>query len=415
MGIITITELLKMSGLTSKLKICMLSTLYLRYIHDTRGLMVSEINRNLLKESINVSVVAPNDCGYKTFEMIDGIKVYRFNYFWPKRLQKLAYDSGIPTNLAVSFLAKLQVPPFTISFLFKTLKIAKGCDIIHAQWIFSAFIGLLAKKIIRKPVVVSVRRVNNNGLMRFVNKYVLKNADFVIFNSSYTMKESLKIKRPKMYEVIHNSIDTNKFRLLKTDLKTKLGLKDKVILFSMGLFVEKKGFLYLIKAMSEIIKRHKNIILLLGGQGKEEKHLKDLVKKLNLNNYIRFLGKISADKTPYFYNICDVFILPSIVDTKGETETLGVVLLEAMACGKPIVTTNIGGIPDVITRECGFLVEQKNPKKLAEKIDYLLSNKKVRDKMGINGRKRIEANFKWSREGKKIIDIYQNIRKRRLQ
>ncbi len=388
-----------------KLKICMLSTMYLRYKNDTRGLMVSEINRNLVQNNIEVSVVAPNDYNYKNFEVLDNVKINRFNYFWPKNLQKLAYGSGIPTNIRQSFLAKIQVPFFALSFLLKTLKIAKKYDIIHAQWIFSGFIGLIAKKIIKKPIIVTVRRVNNKGFMKYINNYVLKNADYVIFNSSYTMRKSLVIKKPKKYSIIHNSIDTEKFKPIKTNLRKRLSLENKKILFSLGLLVEKKGFPYLIRALPEILKKHKNTVLLIGGSGKEEQNLKDLVKELNLEKEVKFLGTISADKTAAFYNICDIFVLPSIIDSKGETETLGVVLLEALACGKPVIATNVGGIPDVVTNDVGVLIEQKNSKQLEKAIINLLSKPKHYKKC----RERIKNNFSDNQVFIKMNKVYEKI------
>ena len=389
----------------------MLSTMYLRYKSDTRGLMVWEINRNLLQKGINIDVVAPGDANYKAFEVIDNVKIHRFTYFFQRNLQKLAYGAGIPTNLRKSFLAKLQVPFFALSFLIKTIRIAKKCDLIHAQWIATGFIGLLAKKFVKKKVIVTVRRVAKTGFMNYVNKYVLKNADYVIFNSNYTMRESLKIARPKAYSTIWNPINCKKFRPdIKSNLKRELKLEGKRIIFSMGLLVEKKGFSYLIKAIQEVIKYNKNVVLVIGGHGTEESNLKKLVRKLNLEKHVIFVGKISSDKTPLFYNVADIFVLPSIVDRNGETETLGVVLLEAMACEKPVIASRVGGIPDIITKECGILVKQKDPSQLSKSIIKLLGNSRLRNKMGKKGRKRIESNFIWGKTGSKMLEIYEKMK-----
>ncbi|MBD3310418.1 glycosyltransferase [Candidatus Woesearchaeota archaeon] len=392
-----------------KIKVCMLSTMYLRYRNDTRGLMVFETNRNLLKQGIDVSVVAPNDQGCKSFEVMDGVQIYRFSYFLPKKLQKLAYGSGIPTNLRKSVLAKLQIVPFFLAFLMKTIKVSRKCDIIHCQWIASGFIGLLAGKFTKKPVVVTVRRVGRRGIMKMINRYVLKRADYVIFNSSYTQKESLKTARPETYSVIHNSIDTDKFRPMKTDLKKELGIEGKKMIFSMGLLVEKKGFDYLLKAMPEVLKENKDAVLVIAGGGEQEKELKALSKELGIDDHVKFVGTVSAEKTPEYYNASDLFVLASIVDSKGETETLGVVLMEALACGKPVVTTDVGGIPDVVSEECGYLVRPKDPGKLSEKINLLLSDKKKAENMGSKGRKRMLKFFDWERSGNSTMEAYKKV------
>ncbi len=390
-----------------KLKVCMISTMYLRYKDDTRGLMVSETNRGLIESGCKVKVVAPNDYGYKNKEIMDGVLVHRFNYFWPTKFQRLAYGSGIPTNIRKSLLAKLQVPFFTSSFLFKTLKVARSCDIIHAQWIFSGFIGLMAKVFLRKPVVVTVRRVNDKRLMKFVNRFVLKNADHVIFNSHYTMRECLKIRKPRAYSIINNSIDTDKFKPMKTDLKKKLGIKGKMI-FTMGLLVEKKGFEYLIQAMPEILKKE-NATLVIGGAGVLDGKLKSLVLKLNLKSNVKFVGKIAANMTPQYYNACDLFVLPSIIDSKGETETLGVVLIEALSCGKPVVASRVGGIIDVVDSKVGVLVSQKDSRVLANAITKLLVDKKMYNKYAKETRKYIINKFGSEKVIERTIDVYGQV------
>lgn len=392
------------------MRICMLSTMYLRYKGDTRGLMVYELNRNLIKNGFDIEVVAPNSFGYKNFEILDNVKVHRFNYFFPKSLQKLAYGAGIPTNIRKSFLAKIQVPFFVLSFLFKAIKVSKNCDVIHAQWVSLGLIALLAKFFVKKPVVVTVRRVSNQKLMRWIDKFILENADFVIFNSSYTMKESLKIVKPIEYSVIYNSVDTDKFKKIKTNLKERLGIKsDTKIVFFLGLLVEKKGVKYLIEAFKKVVSYYENVVLIIGGHGSEYDNLKNLSNNLGILDKILFIGEINSENTPHFYNIADVFVLPSIIDSKGETETLGVVLLEAMACGVPVVASNVGGIPDIVDSKVGFLVKQKSPKKLAQKILKLLKNEKLRKKLGEAGRRKVLEKFSPEKQIKKIIKIYRYV------
>lgn len=372
--------------------------------------MVYETNRNLVSKGIEVEVVAPNSNDYKNCEILDSIRIHRFNYFFPTKFQKLAYGAGIPTNLRRSLLAHIQVPLFAFNFLYTSIKVSKNCDIIHAQWMESGLIGILTKLLLRKPVVVTVRRVSKNYSMRIIERFVLKNADYIIFNSNYTLKESLDIVKPKRYSVIHNSLDIQKFKPQKTDFKEKLGIEKntKIILF-LGLLVEKKGINFLISAFKLVLSEFKDAILIIGGHGPESDFLKNLAEELKIKDKVIFLGEVKSNETPRLFNIADVFVLPSIIDSHGETETLGVVLLEAMACGIPVIASNVGGIPDIIDETNGFLIEQKNIEEISQKILLLLNDFMIRENFGKAGRKKILDKFSPEKQTAKTIAIYKSL------
>ena len=232
----------------------MLTTIYPRFKNDTRGLMVYEFCKNLAKENFNVKVIVPADPETKFEHFTKNVEVKRFYYFFPRKLQRLTYRYGVPTNLRKSLLAKLQVPFFAIAFLFKTLKEVKDCDVMHAQWTEPGLIALAVKILTKKPFFITVRKINNKGWLKFINKIVLSNADHIFFNSSFTKNSALKITKMKSFSVLYNSLDLSKFKPgLKSNLKKDLKLNNKKILFAMGLLVEKKGFEYLITAMKDIV------------------------------------------------------------------------------------------------------------------------------------------------------------------
>ncbi len=391
----------------------MLATSFLRFKDDTRGLPIYEL-MIMLGGRIKFVVVAPSDIKTKNREIIDGIEIHRFTYMLPRGLQKLTYGDGIPTNLRKSFLARAELPLFLFFFFLKTLFVAKDCDLIHAQRILSGLIGLLVKKIRKKPVLLTVRRAVNTGfLMKRVNKFVLENVDYVFFNSSYTKNKFLSFTKPRAYSVVRPTVDCHKFRPgLKTNLKEKYKIKKgDFVLLTIGQLVEKKGFKYLVQALPLVLKKHNNVKLIIGGYGIEENNLRALAKDLDVGNNVIFAGEIKSNLTSYYYNIADIFILPSIMDSKGETETLGVVLLEAMACGCAVIGSNVGGIPDVITKSVGFLVEQKNPKQIAEKINFLLDNKHIMKRMGANAIKRVKDNFTRDKAKGNILEAYNYVLK----
>ena len=132
-----------------------------------------------------------------------------------------------------------------------------------------------------------------------------------------------------------------------------------------------------------------------------------MIKRYSLEDCVTFLRYIKDAHMPSYYSSADIFVLPSIVDANGDTEGLGVVLLEASACQTPIIGSRVGGIPDIIQDGVnGLTSEEKNPVDLAENIIQLTENKKLREQMGENGRRIIEAKFNWERIAKQTIGLY---------
>ena len=232
--------------------------------------------------------------------------------------------------------------------------------------------------------MVTVRRVESGKIMKPITRYVLKNADLVLFNSTYTEKESVAIAQPKKSMVLHNSLDTEKFSPLPQERLNKLREDNHIpreanILLFLGLLVEKKGINYLIEAMPAVLKQYPDTYLIIAGHGSEEQKLKDMVTRFRIQDKVIFTGHVDAKTTPTYFNLADVFVCPSIIDSKGDTETLGVVVLEALSCETPVVASRIGGVPDILTPDCGILVPQKDPLALHEAICDLLKDKKKRE------------------------------------
>jgi glycosyltransferase involved in cell wall biosynthesis len=126
---------------------------------------------------------------------------------------------------------------------------------------------------------------------------------------------------------------------------------------------------------------------------------------LNIENYVDFLGFLSGEKKYTYYKSADIYVQPS------RYETFGIAILEAMACGKTVVASNVGGIPFlVIDGETGLLFENGNVRDLAEKILNLLNDKELREKMGKAGKKRAEE-FTWDKIAKQTVEVYKEILK----
>lgn len=397
------------------MKICMLTSIFPRFKgdHCGAGTTIFEMAKKLSSQhGLDMSVVAPNYYRIPKYEVMEGVKVYRFSYFFPRKFQKLAYDAGIPTNLRKFKLAKIQLPLFVLNFFIRAFWRVKNADILHIQWILNGLAGVPLGKLFRKPMLINVHRVVSSGKwMRLLIKYIVENVDYLIFNSSYTRDELLKIAQPKNYCVLPCTIDIDKFTPgERGKLRSKLGfLGDTPVIFFVGYLIEKKGIRYLLDAMPQILAKLPNVHLVLAGGGTDLEKLQQQAKDLNIEKHVTFLGWVKNDDLADYYRDTDVFVLPSIVDSKGETETQGLVLAEAMACGAPVVGSNVGGIPDVIIPEVGFLAEPQNSEDLAAKIVMMLSDPEKRKKMSQAGIRWAQEHFSWQSVSRKYMEIYNEI------
>ncbi len=180
-------------------------------------------------------------------------------------------------------------------------------------------------------------------------------------------------------------------------------INERFVLY-VGRLASNKGLKHLIDAMPQIISQFKDTTLVMIGEDEgQRKMLEDKAKKLSIKDKVVFTGHITDDELfRSAYSACDVFVLPS------EYEAFGLVLLEAMACEKPCVATNVGGVPEVLEEgKTGMLVEYGNSDKLAKVIIELLGDETKRKNMGRAGRERVKANFTWP----KIVDQLERIYK----
>ncbi|MCK5216663.1 MAG: glycosyltransferase family 4 protein [Methanosarcinales archaeon] len=247
----------------------------------------------------------------------------------------------------------------------------------------------------------------------FYNKYlldrILSYADVIISPSKYYIGESRVLgKYMDKIVVIPNGINVDEFDFgySKEKCRSKLGLSidSRMILF-LGTLSPHKGPDILIKAMSEIVKEVPDAKLVFVGDGGMRKELLMLSKKLGIKKNVEFAGFVEEDIKPLYYRAADVFCLPSVM----KHEIFGIVNLEAMACSVPIVASKIGGVPDVVRDgENGLLIPPRDSDALADAITYLLENEDIREKIGKNGRKKVE-DYSWNRIAEETEKVYSSL------
>jgi glycosyltransferase involved in cell wall biosynthesis len=208
-------------------------------------------------------------------------------------------------------------------------------------------------------------------------------------------------------EVIPNGVNVEDFNVSREEIekvRNKNELEGITVMFA-GTITPRKGVLELIRA-GEILNLGKDVLFLIVGNldldRKYSQKVMEYAKSKGVN--VKFTGFVPYVDLKSLYSACDIFVLPSFEEGQG------VVLLEAMASGKPLIGSNIGGIPMQIKDGWnGFLIEPRNKKQLVEKIKYLIDNPKERIRMGKNSRKLAEDEFDWRKIAEKYLEVYEGI------
>ncbi len=384
-----------------------------RFDKDPQPPFVFYFAKELVSLGHEVHVIAPHDKGAKHEETMEGVKIYRHQYFIPESMQKLSYGPGIPTNINKSILSAIQMPFFIISQILLSRKIAGKIkpDIVHAHWGFPQ--GLSAK-LTGLPYVINfyggeLFPAKKFHMMWMLNYVVNKSCrSFTVTNYYVELMQKIGIKRK--VEAIPLGVDVKTFYPDKKGAYTtrkKYCKSGELMVLFVGRLVERKGPNYLVEAFKEVLTKVPHARLVMVGGGPMDNELKKQASSLGISQNVTFCGEITNTELPRYYNAADVFVLPSIIDRHGDREGQGVVYLEAMACKTPVIGTNTGGIPDVIAKETGFLVEEKNPQELAGAIIKLLKDTKLRKKMGENAYNHVQKKFTWRSIAEKYVEIYE--------
>lgn len=218
-----------------------------------------------------------------------------------------------------------------------------------------------------------------NKILEIYFSWLYKQADYLIYPSEFAKSIFKKQNKTIPNMVISNGVDREIFKKADTEelfKKWNIPRDTKNILF-VGRLHPEKSIETLIESIPYVLEKNKNIHLYIVGPGFQKDDLKKLTSKLNIDKYVTFFGKVTEEDKIMAYNACDVFVLPST------TELEGMVVLEAMACGKPII---ISDSKDSASRffvsDNGFLFKTKDPKDLSEKILTVLNDSNLRIKMG---------------------------------
>lgn len=317
-----------------------------------------------------------------------------------------------------SFLNFLTSLSFSLLLAFKLFVMRNKYDIVHFHGasipliICLPLLKLLKKKVIAK--ILASRLGTEAGSLRgryfFIGNLltvVIRRTDAFIAISQ-EIADGLKSDgvQPERIIKMSNFVDTVKFYPVNSEgqhmLKIALSLDKNIVINFTGRIVERKGVDVLINAFAKIKELLASSILIIIGTGPDEDKIKNLVLKLGMNNNIRFLGHSS--EVAKYYQTSDIFVLPSYAEGMPNS------LLEAMACGLPVIASRIGGVVDVVEDgKSGILFEPGNVSELTSAMIRLLKDDELRQRLGTEARRRILENFSIDRVAEEYIKLYREL------
>jgi len=349
------------------------------------GIHAHQMSTGQAKLGQDVTVFTLNYNNYPKNESVNGYTIIRFpSYF---TLCGNSYAPGLVMEI---------------------LKRKKTFDIIHAHshLFFSTNICVFARLLHSAPLIITNHGLISASTPAWLNtlyKYTFSTATFHIADHiiCYTEVEKEKIEKlgidPRKISVIHNGVDTNLF----APIAAKKPNARKQIVW-VGRYVPGKGVDYLIEAFFRVQEKIPSARLVLVGDGPGKAVIEAKIKKLHLQSSVTLIDYLNNAELPHIYNQSDVVVLPSLMEGVPRT------LLEAMACGIPVITTDLPHLQDIVDG-AGLVVSPKDPQALADAMITILKDSTLADAMGYYGREKIKQGHSWEDTVKKTLKLYETV------
>ncbi|MGQ9679865.1 MAG: N-acetyl-alpha-D-glucosaminyl L-malate synthase BshA [Candidatus Bathyarchaeia archaeon] len=333
-----------------------------------------------------------------------GNEVHFISYDMPVGIREVKHENIFFHHVSVFEYPLFKYPPYTAALASKMIEITQrhNLDLIHVHYAMPHAISALLSKIVTgTPYIVTlhgsdVNIVGNNPAYRLINAYSIENADSVTSVSKYLVqdaREKLCIKNE--ITVIPNFVDARTYSPPKEAERS-----DRFSIIHISNFRPVKRAQDIIEAISLVVKVDDDVRLILVGDGPERGRAEEMVREKDLNKHIHFTG--FRNDIPLLLKQSDAFVLIS------DSESVPLTLLEAMSTGLPVISTRIGGVPEiVVNNENGILVPPRNPKKIAESILRLKNDEKFRKRLGLEARKTILERYTCEKIVRKYEEIYQ--------
>lgn len=388
-----------------KLRIAVLGSSYPRSDEDPAVPWLREIVNRTAALGHEVTVLAPSFEGLGTHR-IDEIKVRRWRYS-PAPWENLTHDQGAPNKIH-NPIAKLRAIPYILMGMIMVFywSLRDRYDVIHCHWPFPhGFMSWLPQKILGIKVVAMCHGAElalgrKSGLIAKVLGMILESMDEVCTNSSHTAKEVAAVSSRQAVVLPYGAT-------VQAPDMSEAQISDPPLLLNCGRLIQRKGLHVLLQALPKVLEQQP-VQVVITGEGDCKVQWQKLSAELGLEEVVEFAGFVSSERLAQLYRDCTCYVHPAIFDDNGDTEGLGVVLIEALAHKKPVIASGVGGIVDVIKDgETGILVPEKDEEALVEAILEVLNDPERAKQLGEQGYRYAEEVFDWDRIVKDTEAVYR--------
>jgi len=364
--------------------------------------VVHDLSKRLIKDGHDVTVITYKEGDVPYFEDDKGVKVYRVDNYM------------INPNNFIDWVMQLN---FNMVAKANEIIAKEGnFDVIHAHDWLVAYSAKTLKNSYGTPLVSTIHATEagrNSGIhdetQRYVNdtEWLLTYESSEIIVNSNFMKNDLQRLFGLPYEkinVIPNGINTGTYNGLERDydFRRQYAMDNEKIILFMGRLVYEKGVQHLISAMPKILEKYNDSKLIIAGKGGMTDQLKAQVEAMGLQNKVHFTGYLNAKQVSKMYKCADVSVFPSTY------EPFGIVALEAMLAGVPIVVSDVGGLNEIVEhRVDGMKSYAGNPNSLADSISELLLNPQLCDNITKKAKLKVKNEFNWAKIAQETYFAYE--------
>src|SRR5690606_2405452 len=386
-----------------------LASTYPRWPGDPEPGFVHELSRRLTA-GFRVIVLCPHAPGAKRREVMDGVEVVRYRYA-PQRLETMVNDGGIVTNLRRSPWKCLLVPFFVLAQAWAVWRILRRerVDVIHAHWLLPQ--GLIAQLMRWRPGRKSPYVVTSHGADLYALKgRLLDRLKSFVARHAYAVTVVSSAMRERMLSL---GVDRAGISVMPmgVDLSTRFTPdpatpRSQYEILFVGRLVEKKGLKHLIAALPMVLEEVPQAVLTIAGFGPEEAELRQQVRALDLEGQVRVLGAVKQEDRPALYDRAVLFVAPFVQANSGDQEGLGLVLVEAIGCGCPVLVGRVPAVTDVLGEEFShLLVDPTDASTLTRRVISVLVNSDHASAEAPALRAALADRFDWSRVSARYAEL----------
>ena len=396
----------------------MLTSSYPRFPGDGIGTFVEPIAHGVAALGREVHIVAPWHPLITRPPREGDVHFHFYRYAPLPSLHLFGYAAALRADIALRPTAYLVTPVAVAAGLRAVRRVVKntGASLLHAHWVVpSGFIAALGASGL--PLVISLHGsdvflAETNRMVRVGARYAFKRAGWITACSEDLRRRAVRIgAREERSDVVPYGVDTSRFKpdpVARRKVRGEHGLGDAdAVVFAVGRLVRKKGFEFLIDAISRMRDLPQPPTLFIAGSGDLEPELRQRTARRGVEFRVSFLGAVLHDQVADWFAAADVAVVPSVHDDAGNVDGLPNTLLEALSSGTPVVTTSAGGTRSVaIEGRTARVVAERDSAALADAITALLSNPSAAAALAQEARKAMCQEHDWARVAQRFDDAY---------